>query len=221
MQWKYGMKVAAVASVVVLCVACGGSDKVSSQSQTSVKSPVSATATESSRASEVPRSSGQRPTASRSHAPETPSSVTSRSSSLPPANPPKARSVQKGLIKLETGGDVGCGDTLVMVSEPNVVAGPDDIATAMMTLLRDKQGGVLGDSRLVNPLWQSNLRYSRSLVDGDTVTVYLLGTVVSSGTCDDPRIIAQLKHTAAVAAGVANAEVRINDIPVEIVLSEK
>ena len=56
---------------------------------------------------------------------------------------------------------------------------------------------------------------------GDQVTVNLTGTVMSGGTCDDPRIIEQLKYTAKVAAGVGSARILVNGSDIEELLSQK
>jgi hypothetical protein len=56
-------------------------------------------------------------------------------------------------------------------------------------------------------------------MDGSTVVVNLSGAVTPAGTCDIPRIEAQLTQTAVTAVGAARAEIYINGRRLAEVLS--
>ncbi|QCU77109.1 hypothetical protein E7744_01875 [Citricoccus sp. SGAir0253] len=117
----------------------------------------------------------------------------------------------------------GCGDLLfedtVTVGDSSGPVGDEDRVEAGIDLLlatgRDVPGG------FVNALYQSTLEVQDVSIAGDTVTVELTGQPVSGGTCDDPRIIAQLEHTAAANAGVGTARVLIDGTPIQEFLSPR
>ncbi|MGO2124464.1 GerMN domain-containing protein [Glutamicibacter arilaitensis] len=119
----------------------------------------------------------------------------------------------------KSGPKIGCGDSLVSAE-----TGPEEftnqVEAAITALLADDKEE-LGGSGLRNALAGSDLSYASSVVDGDVVTVELNGTVSSGGTCDDPRIIGQLKYTAMTAAGTGEAEILVEGEKIEKVLSAK
>ncbi|MGL3805427.1 GerMN domain-containing protein [Paeniglutamicibacter sp. R2-26] len=118
-----------------------------------------------------------------------------------------------------SGPKIGCGDALV-ATETGPVTFTNQVEAALEALLEDKSE-THGESGLRNALANSTLGYQSSTVSGDTVTVKLTGVPMSSGTCDDPRIIEQLKYTAKVAAGVGNARILIEGTDIEDFLSQK
>ena len=118
-----------------------------------------------------------------------------------------------------SGPKIGCGDTLV-ATETGPVTFTNQLEASLRALLEDKSE-THGESGLRNALAHSTLSYQSSSVSGDTVTVKLTGVPMSGGTCDDPRIIEQLKHTAKVAAGVGNARILIEGTDIEDFLSQK
>ncbi|MGP5650167.1 MULTISPECIES: GerMN domain-containing protein [Glutamicibacter] len=119
----------------------------------------------------------------------------------------------------KSGPKIGCGDSLVSAE-----TGPEEftnqVEAAITALLADDKEE-LGGSGLRNALAGSDLSYASSVVDGDVVTVELNGAVSSGGTCDDPRIIGQLKYTAMTAAGTGEAEILVEGEKIEKVLSAK
>lgn len=114
---------------------------------------------------------------------------------------------------------IGCGDSIV-ATETSPVIYASQIEAAMSDLITDRDARH-GQSGLVNTLSDANLEFVSSSVDGDTVTVELTGELSSGGVCDDPRIVAQLRYTAMVAAGTGEAKVLINGIEVNKYLSQK
>jgi hypothetical protein len=119
----------------------------------------------------------------------------------------------------KSGLEIGCGDSLVStVSEP--VEYTDPVEAAITHLLADKNREH-GETGLVNALYQSTLKYVSSSIRNGTVTVELTGQPVSGGTCDDPRIQAQLKYTAQAAASVKEYVILIDGTPIEKFMSQK
>ncbi|NUL44478.1 GerMN domain-containing protein [Cellulosimicrobium funkei] len=118
-----------------------------------------------------------------------------------------------------TGRDVACQDLLVRVSTVPVKT-EDRVGTAVGFLIDDEQYSH-GDPAITNSLDPSEdgLRYVSSRVEGDTVTVELAGDVVTRSQCESFRIRAQLDRTAAEAAGVGNAEILVDGVRIEEVLS--
>lgn len=119
----------------------------------------------------------------------------------------------------KSGQKIGCGDSMVSTE-----TGPEEFTNqveAAITVLLADDKEELGGSGLRNALAGSDLSYASSVVDGDVVTVELNGTVSSGGTCDDPRIIGQLKYTAMTAAGTGEAEILLEGEKIEKVLSAK
>ncbi|MET1034753.1 MAG: GerMN domain-containing protein [Arthrobacter sp.] len=118
-----------------------------------------------------------------------------------------------------SGPEIGCGDSLV-ATETEPVTFTNQVEAAITRLLADRDRSH-GESGLVNSLYQSTLDYVSSSVEGGTVTVELTGEPRSGGICDDPRIQAQLRHTARAAAGADEAQILIDGEPIEEVMSLK
>lgn len=174
---------------------------------------------------------GDGPNDSTAPAAQTPSSAesdkASPTGSSAPSSPSSAAATTAALTLFyvavgdagQSGPEIGCGDSLVATQ-----TGPEEftnqVEASMAALLAD-DNEELGGSGLRNALAASDLEYVTSLVDGDVVTVELEGTVSSGGTCDDPRIIEQLKYTAMTAAGTGEAEILVEGEKIEEVLSPK
>ncbi len=163
------------------------------------------------------------PTPTVSASPSSPSASSSPSSA--PASPStKTAKLTVFYVAVDnqegvSGPKIGCGDTLV-ATETGPVAFANQVEAAMNALLKDNSP-THGESGLKNAVAASDLSYKSSTVKGDQVTVNLGGTVMSGGTCDDPRIIEQLKYTAKVAAGVGSARILVNGSDIEKILSQK
>lgn len=117
------------------------------------------------------------------------------------------------------GEKIGCDDSLVQ-TKGEKVQGDDEVVATMQALLENHDQKI-GESGLYNALYQSELTFNSWEKTGKNVTVRLSGEVRSGGTCDDPRIIAQLEHTAATAAGAETATVMVNEVPIEELLSSR
>ena len=146
------------------------------------------------------------------------SSPTSSSTATPTTSPLSIFYVAVGDAG-QSGLEIGCGDSLVStVSEP--VEYTDPVEAAITHLLADKNREY-GETDLINALYQSTLTYVSSRVRNGTVTVELTGQPISGGTCDDPRIQAQLKYTAQAAASVKDSVILIDGVPIEKFMSQK
>ncbi|MFF2346264.1 hypothetical protein [Pseudarthrobacter sp. NPDC058119] len=99
----------------------------------------------------------------------------------------------------------GCNDSLVGFARP-AAAGNARLGAAIGALLGSGQQP--GNS--YNALSTSRLTFLSGNFDGTTATVYLSGTLNRGGSCDPPRIEAQLTQTALEAVGAIRAEVYIN-----------
>ncbi|UKA66731.1 GerMN domain-containing protein [Arthrobacter sp. FW306-05-C] len=99
----------------------------------------------------------------------------------------------------------GCNDSLVGAALAGG-AGDDRLKAAVNAIL----GGGQQPENLYNALGSSRLRFLSGSFDGTTVTVYLAGTLNPGGTCDLPRIEAQLTQTALEAVGAVKAAIYIN-----------
>ena len=134
----------------------------------------------------------------------------------PPAPPdpgtnagPTAPPVTAYFVMVDDGGRhgvrFGCNDSLVGSAQPG---GSGDAR------LKAAIGALLGGGRLpvnaYNALGSSRLTFLSGSFDGTTVRVYLSGTLNQGGTCDLPRIEAQLTQTALEAVGAIRADIYIN-----------
>lgn len=76
-----------------------------------------------------------------------------------------------------------------------------------------------GESGLYNALYQSNLTVGDlNIVNGEAI-IYLEGTFLQGGTCDSPRIQAQLEQTALQFSTVSSVSIYINNKPLKTLLS--
>lgn len=123
-------------------------------------------------------------------------------------------------VSLDDGGSTGvrfgCNDSLVPVFHST--AGTEDpLRTALGILL----GGGDPPDGLYNSLDDSSLEYVSAYFDGTTVVVNLTGTIRPGGTCEFPRLEAQLTHTAVSAVGASRAEIYVDGRPLADILSLK
>jgi hypothetical protein len=128
-----------------------------------------------------------------------------------------------GFIALDDNGAsgalVGCGDSLVLVSQPNLPS-DDPIVTAFTNLLafHDQYYGASG---LYNVLYESNLNLVSAEVLNGAAIIHLSGSLNLRGTCDAPRVQAQLEAAARQADAITEVVIYINDVPLADVLSQQ
>lgn len=94
---------------------------------------------------------------------------------------------------------IGCGDKIQMVDRTYVDADPStgDVIKSALEELFKVESSTYGESGLYNALYQSDLSVESITVSDDesSVIVALTGSIISGGTCDDPRIEAQIRET--------------------------
>lgn len=176
----------------------------------------------------VPTPAGSASAASSPPAPP-PSAETSptQGGALAAGNPPPTNARQFGkayFVLLDDGGSggvrFGCNDSLVSVPLAAPLAN-EPLQSALHALLPGSSGEGSAPDGLYNALASSTLSFVSGYFDGSTVVVNLSGTVRPAGTCDVPRIEAQLTHTAVTAVGATRAEIYINGRSLAEVLSTR
>jgi hypothetical protein len=91
------------------------------------------------------------------------------------------------------GETIGCADQVALIGLSRVAATDRPVLDALNTLLAWKDSSY---QDLYNALAFSDLQVDQVVTtDGRTTRVELSGEVVSGGTCDDPRIKAQIEET--------------------------
>lgn len=125
------------------------------------------------------------------------------------------------LIALEDAGqageEIGCGDSVVPVAveiEPTVAP----LRAALERLLAiDSE--FYGQSGLYNALYQSDLQVQGIDIVNREAIINLTGNLALGGTCDNPRVDAQLRQTALQFSTVDAVTIRINGTPLPELLS--
>lgn len=118
------------------------------------------------------------------------------------------------------GDPIGCGDSIVSNDSAPVTA-KDRVKSAFERLLANKNQFV-GQSKLYNALYQSNLKFESSETKGDALVVELSGELKLGGECDDRRVKAQLEYTAKNNADTLPVVViMLNNKPLNSALSQK
>jgi hypothetical protein len=145
--------------------------------------------------------------------------VPATSTSMPTTD----QTVQIVLIALEDNGQsgtlVGCGDSAIPINV-TIPRTQGVLRAALEKLLSAKQQ-FYGESGYYNALYQSDLQVSRVAIEQGKATIHLTGTITLGGTCDAPRLEAQLEQTALQFSTVNEVEVFINGVPLEEVLSTR
>jgi hypothetical protein len=108
----------------------------------------------------------------------------------------------------KSGPRIGCGDSIIEVTRE--IEPVDDPITATLSLAVSLRGTQYGESGLYNALGMSSLRVGQVLRDGSDIWVDLIGTLALGGTCDAPRVEAQLRHTVMQFPGVSNVTFALN-----------
>lgn len=144
--------------------------------------------------------------------------------SVPPTSAPPSNTTTTVNIVLiamndngASGPAIGCGDSAVSVRVQ--VPRTQAVLRASLEKLLSLNSKDYGESGFYNALYQSNLTLdSLALADGEAV-IRLKGQLVSGGVCDDPRIIAQIEHTALQFSTVDQATIYVNGTLIQDLLS--
>lgn len=226
---------AALAALLTLSACFGPPSPPSSPSPSAASSSASASASTTAGGTSVSPSPSASASTTASASPAPSSSAPAPATTAPPAPPPSSAPAAEGQLPEQTapltiyyiaigdggvsGPSLGCGDSAVATyTEP--VTFRDQVGPSLTRLFSNHARDV-GQSGLVNVLYQSNLRYLGGSFDGTTITVYLSGSFMLGGVCDIPRAEAQINLTAAAAAGARRAAVFVNGRPLADVLSLK
>lgn len=156
----------------------------------------------------------------------TPNSVTTMVSPAVSVSPQPSKGSQATVnqvkivfIALNNGGNVGCGDSTQQVIR-TLAPTTAPLKAAMQELLAQKSQ-YYGQSGLYNALYQSNLSVQDASINNGVATINLSGTLQLGGTCDSPRVQAQLEQTALQFSTVTKANIFINGKPLAEALSQK
>lgn len=118
------------------------------------------------------------------------------------------------------GDKIGCGDSIVS-NDTSPIKTSDRVKSAFERLLSNK-GQFVGQSKLYNALYQSNLKYESSETKDGILVVELSGELKLAGECDDKRVMAQLVYTAkGNIDGLPLVVIMLNDKPLKNILSQK
>jgi len=127
------------------------------------------------------------------------------------------------LIALEDNGQsgilIGCGDSAIPVTV-TIPQTQGVLRAALEKLLSAKQQ-FYGESGLYNALYQSDLQIAGVAIEQGKAIIHLTGTILLGGTCDAPRLEAQIEQTALQFSTVNDVAVFVNDVALEEVLSSK
>ena len=127
------------------------------------------------------------------------------------------------LIALEDNGRsgalVGCGDSAVPVTV--TIPQTQGVLRAALEKLLSAKAQYYGESGLYNALYQSDLQVAGVTIEQGKAIIHLTGTIMLGGTCDAPRLEAQIEQTALQFSTVNNVTVFVNDVPLKDVLSQK
>jgi hypothetical protein len=127
------------------------------------------------------------------------------------------------LIAIEDNGQsgtlVGCGDSAIPVTV-NIPPTQGVLRAALEKLLSARQQ-FYGESGLYNALYQSDLQVTGVAIEQGKAIIHLTGNITLGGTCDAPRLEAQIEQTALQFSTVSDVAIFVNDVPLEDVLSQK
>jgi hypothetical protein len=116
-----------------------------------------------------------------------------------------------------SGREIGCGDSVLPVTvniEPTVAP-----LTAAFERLLSLNSEYYGQSGLYNALSDSDLSIDSAAVENGQATIYMSGNLEVSGTCEGPRIEAQIRQTADQFSTVGQSIVYINGERLENIVS--
>lgn len=153
-------------------------------------------------------------------------SPSSLQGSLTSPNPSNSETVKIKVFMIaaddngQSGKLIGCGDSVVgVIREIPYTQAVLKAAMEQLVSIKDKN---YGESGLYNPLYQSSLNLVSATIDsGGKATIKFTGTLQLSGTCEDPRIKAQLEETALQFSTVKSADIWINDKTLNEIMSLK
>lgn len=137
--------------------------------------------------------------------------------------PATEQNVKIVLIALEDNGQsgtpVGCGDSAIPITV--TIPRTQGVLRATLEKLFSAKQQFYGESGYYNALYQSDLQVANVTIDQGKAIIYLTGTIMLGGTCDAPRLEAQIEQTALQFSTVSDVAVFVNDVPLEEALSSR
>lgn len=148
-------------------------------------------------------------------------------STMPATIPPSATAAEQTvkivLIELEGNGQsgplVGCGDSAIPITV--TIPRTQGVLRASLEKLLSAKQQFYGESGYYNALYQSDLQVASVKIEQGKAIIHLTGTLMLGGTCDAPRVEAQIEQTALQFSTVSDVAVFVNDVPLEEALSTK
>lgn len=146
------------------------------------------------------------------------------STSAPPTSTTATEQIVKiVLIELEGNGQsgplVGCGDSAIPINV--TIPRTQGVLRATLEKLFSAGQQFYGESGYYNALYQSDLQVADVTIEQGNAIIHLTGTIMLGGTCDAPRVQAQIEQTALQFSTVSDVTVFVNDVPLEDVLSSR
>jgi hypothetical protein len=144
-------------------------------------------------------------------------------SASPAATTATEQFVKIVLIALEDNGQsgtlVGCGDSAIPINV--TIPRTQGVLRAALEKLFSAKQQFYGDSGYYNALYQSDLKVANIVIEQGNAILHLTGSLMLGGTCDAPRVEAQIEQTALQFSTVKDVSVFVNDVPLEEALSTK
>jgi hypothetical protein len=114
---------------------------------------------------------------------------------------------------------VGCGDSAIPINV--TIPRTQAVLRAALEKLFSAKQQFYGESGYYNALYQSDLQVAGVTIEQGKATIRLTGTILLGGSCDAPRVQAQIEQTALQFSTVSEVDVFINEVPLEEFLSTR
>src|SRR5215216_4741179 len=142
---------------------------------------------------------------------------------VPPTSaPPSATTAAEQTVKIvlielegigQSGPLVGCGDSAITITV--TIPHTQGVLRAALEKLLSAKQQFYGESGYYNALYQSDLQVASVTIEQGKAIIHLTGALMLGGTCDAPRVEAQLEQTALQFSTVTDVAVFVNDVPLE------
>lgn len=143
----------------------------------------------------------------------TPTATATAGTTTPTATPEVVSQAQVFLIGVDTGGPIGCNDSAVPITV-SIDPTNQPLQPALEALFAIKTE-YYPQTELYNSLYRSDLQVQSIETANGLTTVNLVGEYQIGGTCDEPRVVAQLEQTALQFDYVQDVEFTINGNPID------
>ncbi len=155
--------------------------------------------------------------------PPTPTTSLPTATQVEPISTPGQQMVKIYLIALEDNGQsgqlVGCGDSVIPV-DVEIPPTKEVLRVSMEKLLTMKEQ-YYGLSGVYNALFQSDLKVESISLENGKAHIYLTGSMMLGGECDNPRFEAQIESTILQFSTIQEVAIFINGKPLKEAISLK